>query len=221
MADSRRTGRQSHVTHRVHPRQLTCHAPHHLSDQHRGPCPPADNTRHPCERTSRAWTPTASRCTGRAPSPTRPPHGARVTARWWVTAESGRLWVAARWADPFSTLPSTVIARRVRLCPRRPRAGSRGRRRPPGSRASPKTVASIQPIMVREVTAPLKSSTPARRQQVRSANGAHLSLLQQSPQSLQSPNRHLALTGCSPGVQLPPAGQYGVFTPIAHQGAAG
>ncbi|MEW1614166.1 MULTISPECIES: hypothetical protein [unclassified Streptomyces] len=37
---------------------------------------------------------------------------AGVTARWWVTAESRRLWVAASWVDPFSTLPSAAIARR-------------------------------------------------------------------------------------------------------------
>ena len=38
---------------------------------------------------------------------------------------------------------------------------------------------------------------------------------------LRSPNRNPGLAGCSPGVQLPPPGQGGVFTPIAHQGAAG
>lgn len=50
--------------------QLTCHAPHHLSDQHHGPGPPADNTTpHPGGGTPRSRTPTTSRCTGRTPSP--------------------------------------------------------------------------------------------------------------------------------------------------------
>lgn len=64
--------------------------------------------------------------------------------------------------DPFSTLPSTVIARRIRPCPQPPRAGPWGRHRAPGRGRHP-TVASTRPPTAREATAPLKAPVDSRQ----------------------------------------------------------
>jgi hypothetical protein len=194
MAESRRTDRPRHITHRVHPagsgRQPSLSSPapsvRPTSLSHaRG----ADNTPYPCGATSRPRTSTASRCTGRAPSPAPPPLG----------------------REP-------VIARRVRPCPQPPRAGPWGRHRPPGRGRHQRQLPAPGPAHGPRSHSATKSSS---RQQARSANEAHLSLPHQPPQPRQSSMRNPGLAGWSPGVQLPPPGQDGLFTPIAHRRAAG